>query len=104
MALQKTIKKENGVQVSYHRIAMIKVDLNQQITLLVESYVDEEGRNYEKKYAEGKISGEPTFPYTDGDYIHIDYDESLSMLKGELIKEAYDWLKQQPDYVGSVDI
>ena len=44
MALGKSIKKSNGVTLSYHRIAMVKVDINQQITILVESYIDEDGR------------------------------------------------------------
>ena len=37
MALSKTIKTNNGVTLSYHKISMINVQVNQQITLLVES-------------------------------------------------------------------
>ena len=55
MALKKVIKKTDGVTLAYHRIAMVKVDVNQQITVLVESYVDEDGRNFEKRYAAGEI-------------------------------------------------
>lgn len=98
MALLKTIKKPNGVTLSYHRIAMVKIDVNQQITILVESYIDEDGRNYEKAYDAGEIKGEPVFPYTESEYISTDYDETMS------IKSAYEWLKQQTGFVGSEDI
>lgn len=98
MALLKTIKKPNGVELSYHRIAMVKIDTNQQITLLVHSYINEEGRNYEKDYSAGKIEGEPTFPYVDAEYISLDYDENMN------IKNAYEWLKTQPDFEGAEDI
>ena len=104
MALLKTIKKANGVYTSYHRIAMIKVDLNQQITVLVESYVDEEGRDYEKAYAAGEIEGEPVFPYTDSEYIPIEWDETGEFFEGNIMEKAYGWLKKQPDYINSEDV
>lgn len=104
MALKKSIRKENGVSVSYHRIAMIKIDLNQQITILVESYIDENGRNYEKSYAAGQIEGEPIFPYTDAEYINIEYSEDLDLMKGNVVQNAYEWLKTQPDFVGAENI
>lgn len=104
MALKKVIKKSNGVSLTYHRIAMVKVDVNQQITVLVESYVDEDGRNYEKEYAEGAIIGEPAFPYTKGDYMSFDYDESDEIFSGNVIQKAYEWLKKQPDFVGAEDV
>lgn len=104
MALKKAIRKQNGVALSYHRIAMVKVDTNQQITILVQSYIDEEGRNYEKKYANGEIEGEPTFPYTQGDYLYFDYSENSDLFKGNIVKKAYSWLKKHPDYIGSEDI
>lgn len=74
MALAKNIQLENGLILGYHRIAMVKVDVNQQITILVESYLNEEARNYEKRYAAGEIEGEPTFPYTHSEYYWFDYD------------------------------
>lgn len=98
MALKKKIKKANGLELEYHRIAMVKIDTNQQITILLYSYLSEEGRLYEKDYAEGKIEGEPTFPYVDYEYISFDYDETMD------IKNAYKWLKQQPRFEGAEDI
>ena len=48
MALRKVIRKPNGLVFNYHRIAMVKIDTNQQCTILVESYLNEEGRELEK--------------------------------------------------------
>ena len=98
MALKKAITKSNGVEVSYHRIAMVKIDTNQQVTILLYSYINEEDRNYEKRYAAGEIEGEPTFPYIDAEYISLDYDENMN------IKNAYEWLKTQPAFEGAEDV
>ena len=98
MALKKSIIKPNGVEVNYHRIAMVKIDTNQGVTILLYSYLNEEGRNYEKRYAAGEIQGEPTFPYVDAEYISVDYDESMN------IKNAYEWLKTQPAFEGAEDV
>lgn len=104
MAIRKTIIEDNGVSLNYHRIAMIKIDTNQQITILVESYIDEKGRDYEKQYAEGKIKNDPVFPYTNSKYFHLSYDEELDMLKGTIIQNAYKWLKTLPEFTNSEDI
>jgi hypothetical protein len=98
MALKKQVRKPNGLVLDYHRIAMVKIDTNQQITILLYSYLNEEARNYEKAYAAGEIEGEPTFPYVDHEYIALDYDESMN------ITNAYEWLKTRPEFVGAEDI
>lgn len=98
MALYKSVRKPNGLVLNYHRIAMIKIDINQQITLLLYSYLNEDGRNYEKTYAEGKIEEEPTFPYVDYQYLNLDYDENMN------IKNAYEYLKTLPEFEGAEDI
>ena len=98
MALQKIIKQPNGVVTDYHRIAMVKIDTNQQVTLLIYSYIDEEARQYEKDYAAGLIEGEPVFPYVDAEYKSIDYDETMT------IKNAYEYLKTLPEFEGATDI
>ena len=98
MALKKKIKKPNGIELEYHRIAMVKIDTNQQTTILLHSYINEEDRNYEKAYAAGEIDGEPTFPYVYADYISFEYSDSMS------ITNAYEWLKRQPDFDGSEDV
>ena len=98
MALRKVIRKPNGLVFNYHRIAMVKIDTNQQCTFLVESYLNEEGRELEKAYAAGNIVGEITLPYTLCNYISTDYDANMN------IHNAYEWLKIQPEYVGAEDI
>lgn len=98
MALKKSITKPNGLTLNYHRIAMVKIDTNQQVTILLYSYLNEDARNYEKAYAAGEIEGEPTFPYVDYEYINLDYDESMN------ITNAYEWLKTQPDFIGAENV
>lgn len=106
MAIVKEITEKNGVVLSYHKISMINVQVNQQITILVESYIDEKGRQYEKDYARGLIEGEPTFPYTNAEYINIkyEYDESMELFTGNITKKAYEWLKTQEKYKDAIDI
>ena len=94
----------NGVTLSYHRIALIDIDVNQQITLLVESYIDEDGRNYQKAYENSEIEGEPTFPYTNAQYINLSYDESSKMLTSNIIKESYNFLKEYNEFKGATDV
>ena len=98
MALKKTIQKPNGLAFEYHRVAMVKIDTNQQCTILVESYVNEEGRDREKAYAAGEITEGFIMPYVYGDYLSLDYDENMN------VKNAYEWLKQQPEFEGAEDV
>lgn len=104
MAIQKAVTMSNGLTLSYHRIAMVKIDLNQQITILVESYPDEACREYEKDYAAGKIEGEPVFPYTKGEYYHLKYEEFPELLSGNVVYMAYQWLKQQPEFLDGKNV
>lgn len=103
MALKKNIKLDNGICVSYHRIAKINIELNQQMTILVISYIDINGRIYEKDYSNGKIDN-PIFPYKYSKYINIPYDESLDILKGSVIQKTYEWLKSHPIFEGAEDV
>lgn len=98
MALSKSIIRPNGIELNYHRIAMVKIDTNQQITILIHSYLNETGRNYEKAYTAGEIVGEPTFPYVDSEYRTFEYDETMSIVN------AYEWLKRQPEFEGAEDV
>lgn len=98
MALKKKITKPNGIQLEYHRIAMLTVEVNQQITLLVRSYLSESGREYEKMYESGEISGSNvTLPYNEGEYYNIDYRDNFT------IKDAYEALKEMGEFSGAVD-
>lgn len=104
MAVKKKIKQSNGVITEYHKISMIKIDINQTIQVLIESYLDEEGRNYEKEYAAGNIIGEPNFPYTTAEYLSFDYDSEPDMFKGDIVKNVYKWLKKQDKYKDAEDV
>lgn len=86
MALKKTIVMPNGLPLEYHRIALISLDINNQNTILVHSYLNEDARQYEKDYAAGLIE-DPTFPYVDARYYNPEYNGFMS------ISMAYDWLK-----------
>lgn len=81
MALLKKVIMTNGLPLEYHRIAMIKSEINQQTTILVHSYLDESARQYEKDYANGLIEGKPTFPYVDAQYYSLDYDPEMTIVR-----------------------
>ena len=98
MALLKKVTMANGLPLEYHRIAMIKNEINQQTTILVHSYLNAEARQYEKDYANGLIEGEPTFPYVDARYYNISYDPEMTVVL------AYEWMKNNiPEFENAED-
>ena len=102
MAIKKQITAENGVVTEYHRIAMVKIDTNQQNTILVHSYISEAGRQIEKDYAAGLYKdveeGLMKWPYVDAVYLNCEYDGDMTITK------AYEWLKNLPEFEGAEDI
>ena len=98
MALRKKVRMPNGLELNYHRIALITIDVNNQTTILRHSYLDESARQYEKDYAAGKIKDEPVFPYVNAEYMSFDYDGQMN------VENAYEWLKKQPDFADSEDV
>ena len=99
MALKKNITKPNGIQLEYHRIAMLTVEVNQQITLLVRSYLSKNGREYEKMYEAGEIKEDNvTLPYNEGEYYHFEYSDDIT------VKGAYGLLKSMDEFSGAEDI
>ena len=98
------IKKvaDNGIVTEYHRIAMVKIDINQQNTILVISYLNEDGRQIEKDYANGVYDnieeGMMKFPYVEDEYINTEYDPNMT------IEKAYDYIKTLPKFEGAEDI
>ena len=101
MALKKKIQMSNGIVTEYHRIGMIKMDVNQQITILLYSYLSEDGRQVEKDYADGKYkdvdAGLIPFPYYNAEYLNAPYDKDMTLDK------AYEYLKTLPKYEGAED-
>ena len=81
MAIKKKVTMPNGLTLEYHRIALLSIDVNSQVTILRHSYIDEEARNYEKRYAMGEIEN-PVFPYVDAEYLSFEYDSEMNLAKG----------------------
>lgn len=102
MALKKTVRMQNGIATEYHRIAMLKIDINQEITILINSYLSEDGRQVEKDYAEGKYKnvddGLIPFPYYNVEYLNAPYDGEMTIAK------AYAYLKTLPEFEGAEDV
>ena len=102
MALKVQVTADNGIITEYHRIALLSVDVNNQNSILVLSYLSESGRQIEKDYAAGLYNnleaGMMRFPYVDGQYINIPYDGTMT------IEAAYDYLKTLPEYEGAEDV
>lgn len=99
MALKKLITMSNGLPLEYHRVALVNIEPNQQITVLYYSYLNEEARQYEKDYAEGKIEGEPNFPYVAHEYVHMEYADNISEMDGDTMECAYNLLKKhRPEF------
>lgn len=102
MAIKKQVTAPNGVVTEYHRIAMLKIDTNQQNTILVHSYLSDAGRNNEKDYVSGLVEDPEkeitNWPYVDAQYIKVDYDGEMT------ISKAYEWLKTLPQFEGAEDV
>ncbi len=91
MALQKSIRQENGVTTTYHRILYLTLTTNQQNSIAVASYVDEQARLEEKEDGSRR-------PFMEGKTYETEYDESMTM------ESAYDYLKTLPEFSGATDI
>lgn len=90
MALYKSIRQEDGVATRYHRILFLQTTTNQQNSIAVLSYVDEEARDGEKTNVIAQ-------PYSRSVTYEVPYDETMT------IEKAYEYLKSLPDFEGAVD-
>ena len=91
MALYKTIRQEDGVTTSYHRILYIQNTINQQCSIAIASYVDDAARVSEQ---ENILSQ----PYKRGVTYETDYDETMTPAK------AYAFLKTLPEFSDAENI
>lgn len=102
MAIKKQVTADNGIVTEYHRIALISIDVNNQNTILVHSYLSEAGRQIEKDYAAGLYrnveAGLVKFPYVDAKYINTSYDGNMT------VEAAYEYLKKLPQFEGAENI
>lgn len=102
MAIKKAVTEPNGVVTKYHRIALLSIDVNNQTSILVHSYLDADGRQIEKDYKTGLYNGIDAgmmnFPYVMASYISTAYDEDMTVTK------AYEYLKTLPKFAGAEDV
>lgn len=108
MALFKKVVMPNGLPLEYHRVALVTIEPNQQVTVLRHSYLNAEARQYEKDYAAGALElaeGEhPQFPYVAHEYVHMDYAEAIEELRGGSMEGAYALLKMhRPEFADAAD-
>jgi hypothetical protein len=89
MALKKDITLENGVTTSYHRILFIQSVINSNTSIAVLSYVSQESREAEDS---------ETPPYKVSATYSSEYIENMT------IEDAYNYLKNLPEFEGAEDI
>jgi len=91
MALKKVIKQSDGITTEYHRIINMIMNINQSISISVNSYVDEESRDIERD----PVSG---YPYNQNITFTTDYVENMT------IEDAYEYLKTLEMFEGAEDV
>ncbi len=92
MAIKKRKVWPNGVTTTYHHIPMIKVEVNQDVTILVHSYINENSRLIDK---------DATIDYIPQHYEYNYYSTGSDNFM--TIEKAYEWLKSQPEFEGAED-
>ena len=98
MAMKKCVRAANGVETNYHRVALVVIEPGAQTTILVHSYLNEDGRQWEKDRAAGLNREEnPSFPYVDYEYHHIEPDLEMT------VEKAYEYLKTLPEFENAED-
>lgn len=95
MALQKDVKMENGLILSYHRINTVTIHTNNQIVIELTSYLNQEEREKEK---EAMSKQEPFNVYTETTMYPLPYDKEFSIVK------AYEYLKTLDEFKDSIDV
>lgn len=88
MALKKSIRQDDGVTTSYHRILFIQQTVNSHNSIAVISYVNEESRTDEKNDVLAQ-------PYHKCVTYETAYDESMT------VETAYDYLKTLLQFEGA---
>ena len=91
MAIYKSIRQDDGVTTSYHRILYVTKTVNRQNSIAVISYVDEMARNDEK---ESVLSQ----PYSKAVTYETAYDDNMT------IANAYVYLKTLPNFENAEDV
>lgn len=87
MALLKSIKLDNGITVSYHRIVSINKITNNTTIIEVGSYIDETERQKEIDYYNSTEENKQMNVFIETNYVQKEYNET------DTIEELYDYLK-----------
>jgi len=113
MALQKSIEKENGVILNYHRIVALNKVTNMSNIIEVNSYISETQREKEQIYQALQLrnaNGEELTKeereqlekginvLVEAEYISMPYDPDMT------IEQAYDYLKTLDKYKKSKNV
>ena len=101
MALKKKIELENGISLSYHRIATINKITNKTTIIEISSYINEEQRQKEYEAIErGQETGEavPMNVLIKTAYIEKEYNET------DTIKDLYEYLKTIDIFKDAIDV
>ena len=100
MALKKEIALENGIVLSYHRIATINKITNNTTIIEVNSYINEAQRQKEQEaIQQGQETGEaiPMNVFIDTTFLNKEYSET------ETIKDLYNYLKTTDKFFDAKD-
>lgn len=92
MAINKTIKDNNGVTVEYHRVSKITSIINCVTIIEITSYISNDDRLIDK--------ANPSFNnvYKSGIFYDMSYDPEFTVIK------AYEYIKGLPEFEGAVDV
>ena len=91
MALCKSIRQDDGVTTSYHRVLFLQLYTNRHNSIVVVSYVDDAARDDEKNNILIQ-------PYQKVITYEMPYDKSMT------IETAYEYLKTLPQFEGAIDV
>lgn len=92
MALKKDIELDNGIVLSYHRIAKIENVVNDCTKLIIISYINQKQREKESD----RFTFDNVYKLTTEE--KLNYNDTLT------IQEAYEYLKTIPKYEGAEDV
>lgn len=102
MGLKKHVTLSNGVQLNYHRIAVMTQHVNVATILEVQGYTSKAKRLEEKAaLAANQEAGEVVVEcnvYVEGTFYNIPYDADMT------IPGAYGYLKTLPEFEGAEDV
>lgn len=95
MAIQIQTLSESTVPMNYHRIVSVHCLTNIENTIEICSYPSKEAREEEKEALE---KNETVKVYMENTFIPVPYDQNMNVI------DAYNYIKELPQYAGALDI